>query len=188
MSIPLLSTPQLHRLLLIAALLLYTPAHAAAAPAGPAPASFCVAAETVVFTCRTGSKLVSVCASRNLSPTAGYVQYRFGKPGGPLEIAVPEGEVHPRKAAYGANDMYSGGGASWLRFRKGTHAYVVYSGVGRWGAKGATMAKQGLAVENNGKVIAHLKCTGNSSGELGPQWFEKAGFQRSDKDEFFIPD
>jgi hypothetical protein len=163
----------------------------AATPQGSAAAkqvSFCTPRETVVFTCYTGAKLVSVCASPNLSPTAGYVQYRFGKPGEPLEITLPEGEVHPRKAAYGTNVGYSGGGASWLRFRKAPYAYVVYSGVGRWGPKGATMAKQGVAVENKGKVVANLKCTGNDSGELGPQWFEKAGFQPNDKEEFFIPD
>ena len=103
-------------------------------------------------------------------------------------MSLPAGEVHPLKAAYGANEAYAGGGASWLRFRKGTYGYVVYRGIGRWGPKGATLEKQGLAVENNGKVITNLKCRGKDSGELGPQWFEKAGYPRSDKEEFFIPD
>lgn len=160
----------------------------AVTPAAARQASFCTSTESVVFACTTGSKLVSVCASRNLSSTAGYVQYRFGKPGEPLEMSLPAGEVHPLKAAYGANEMYAGGGASWLRFRKGSYGYVVYSGIGRWGPKGATMEKQGLAVENNGKVIANLKCSGKDSGELGPQWYEKVGYQRSNKEEFFIPD
>lgn len=170
----------------------------AATPAPKAPvgkqASFCTANETIIFTCNTGAKRVSVCASRNVSPKAGYVQYRFGipgspdKPGEPLEITLPASEVHPLKAAYGTFDPYAGGGASWMRFRKGSYGYVVYSGVGRWGPKGESIEKAGLAVENNGKVIANLKCSGRNEGEMGPQWFEKAGYQRSDKEEFFIPD
>ena len=158
------------------------------APAATKLSSFCTATETVVFACQVGSKLVSVCASRNLSPTVGYVQYRFGKLGEPLEMTLPTGEVHPRNAAYGKNVGYSGGGASWLRFRKASYSYVVYSGIGRWGPNGATMKKQGLAVENNGKVISNLKCTGKDSGELGPEWFEKAGFQPNENEEFYIPD
>lgn len=151
-------------------------------------ASFCNASEAVVFTCATGVKMVSVCASRNLSLKAGYVQYRFGTPGQAPEITLPAGEVHPLKAAYGSNEMYAGGGASWLRFRRGTYGYVVYSGIGRWGANGATMEKQGLAVENNGKVVANLKCKGRPDGELGPQWFEKAGIAPNGKEDFSIPD
>ena len=50
------------------------------------------------------------------------------------------------------------------------------------------MEKAGLAVENNGKVIANLKCSGKITSELSPQWYEKVGYQRSDKEEFFIPD
>ena len=82
----------------------------------------------------------------------------------------------------------AGCGASWMRFRKGSYGYVVYSGVGRWIPKSESIEKTGLAVENNGKVIANLKCSGRNEGEMGPQWFEKAGYQRSDKEEFFIPD
>ncbi len=161
------------------------------APAAAKPLSFCTPAETVVFACQTGVKLVSVCASNNLSPKAGYLQYRFGSLGQPLEMAFPASEAHPLKAGngiYGANETYAGGGASWLRFRKGAYAYVVYTGIGRWGKNGATMEKAGLAVENNGKVISNLKCSGKITSELGPQWYDKVGYQRSDKEEFFIPD
>ena len=116
------------------------------------------------------------------------MQYRFGTPGQTLEIVLPSAEVHPLKAAYGANETYAGGGTSWLRFRRGTYGYVVYSGIGRWGVNGATLDKQGLAVENNGKIIANLKCKGKPDGELGPQWFEKAGFSPNGREDFSIPD
>lgn len=150
--------------------------------------TFCTSQETVVFACDAGGKRVSVCASRQITPKSGYLQYRFGTPGKPLEITLPEGEVPPTRAAYGAFDGYAGGGASWMRFRKGTYSYVVYGGVGRWGPNGATMEKQGIAVENNGKVIANLKCNRRNEGELGPQWLESTGFKRNDREEFLIPE
>jgi hypothetical protein len=164
------------------------PTAVAAAPATANANSFCTPGETLLFNCAIGDKRISVCASSTVSPSAGYVQYRFGKPGAPLELALPAGEVHPVKAAYGAFDGYAGGGATWMRFRQGTYGYVVYSGIGRWGPNGTPMEKQGVAVENNGKLIAHLKCTDASRGELGPDWLEKAGYVRNDKAEFFIPE
>jgi hypothetical protein len=168
------------------------PKPVASAPAtAPAPTtadSFCTSGETIVFNCQTADKRVSVCASRTLSPAEGYVQYRFGKPGAPLELTLPAGEVHPLKAAYGAFDGYSGGGASWIRFRNDNYSYVVYSGIGRWGPKGEPMEKQGVAVEQNGKLVANLKCSSASRGELGPDWLQKAGYTRSDKEAFFIPE
>lgn len=156
----------------------------------PPPAkqtTFCTARETLLIGCTTGAKLVSVCASQDLDRSKGYIQYRFGKPSEPLEQVVPEGFVHPSKAITGNNETYAGGGAVWLRFRKGDYAYVVYSGIGRWGPKGSPLAKDGVAVERNGKVIANLKCSGGVAGELGPDWFEKTGVGVRQDEEFFIP-
>ena len=151
--------------------------------------SFCTPLETVVFACRTGAKLVSVCASKDAGPNRGYVQYRFGKPDAPepLEIMLPEAQMTPAKAANGENFPFAGGGGAWLRFRKGEYGYVVYSGIGRWGPKGETREKQGLVVQRGAKQIAHLKCTGPLTSELGPDWLGKVGIVAG-KEEFDFPD
>jgi hypothetical protein len=165
-----------------------TPAPAKATPA-PAQTSFCTPMEEVVFACPTGTKLVSVCASKGASANQGYVQYRFGKPDSrdPLELIHPEGEVAPSRAATGENVPFAGGGGAWLRFRKGDTAYVVYSGIGKWGPKGETMEKQGVVVERGGSTLASLSCTGPLLGGLGPDWFERAGVQSRGED-FLFPD
>lgn len=159
-----------------------------AAPASP-QTSFCTPMEEVVFACQTGTKLVSVCASRDVAPGQGYLQYRFGKPDSrdPLEMIHPEGEIAPSRAATGENVPFAGGGGAWLRFRKGDTAYVVYSGIGKWGPKGETMEKEGLVVERGNKTLASLPCTGPLRGELGPDWFEKAGVSARGED-FLFPD
>ena len=156
---------------------------------GGKQASLCTPAETVVFACHVGAKLVSVCASADAAPNKGYVQYRFGKPDTtePVELALPEGQVVPARAATGGAMGFSGGGGAWMRFRKGAFAYAVYTGIGNWGPNGEKRTKEGLLVERDGKRAAVLKCSDEPQSELGPDWFEKAGINDNNED-FDFPD
>lgn len=153
------------------------------------PTSFCTPAETVVFACRTGAKMASVCASRDVGPNKGYLQYRFGKLDGsePLERILPEGQVVPAKAASGESVPFSGGGGAWLRFTKGQFTYTVYTGIGNWGPKGEKRTKSGLHIGHAGKPLATLKCQEEPISLLGPDWFEKAGV-KSNNEDFDFPD
>jgi hypothetical protein len=139
--------------------------------------TFCKPAELTVFSCRTGAKMVSVCAAKNASKRKGFLQYRFGKPSAkaPIELLLPEAEMLAADAATGESVPFAGGGGVWLRFSKGAYAYVVYSGIGKWGANGATAEKHGLIVEHNGKTISNLPCTGTLTSTLGPDWLEQMG-------------
>lgn len=169
-----------------------TPAAAGAAAAdkpkaaATGSASLCRATEAEVFACRTGEKMVSVCASRDLGPKRGYVQYRFGKPGETPEMLLPAAEEHPGRNASGEATAFAGGGGAWLRFTNASVAYVVYSGVGRWGPKGETEQRAGVVVERNGKRTANVKCVGKERSELGPDWFAKSGIQPKRDDNFAI--
>ncbi len=139
--------------------------------------SFCTATELVVFACRTGAKLVSVCADPTADPTKGYLQYRFGKPDSrdPLELDWPESRSPPAMVATGSTESFSGGGAAWLRIRKGDFAYVVFTGIGGWGPAGAIQTREGIVVERRGKAIATLSCAQPARSMLGPNWFAKVG-------------
>jgi ketosteroid isomerase-like protein len=151
--------------------------------------SFCTPMETVAFSCRTGAKMVSVCTSKDASKTRGYMQYRFGKPDSrdPLELMLPEGYEPAAKVATGTNVPFAGGGGAWLRIAKGNHAYVLYTGIGKWGPKGETREKAGLVVERDGKRIASLKCAGEPDSIIGPDWFEQLGIRDAGQD-FLFPD
>jgi hypothetical protein len=164
---------------------------AKAAPAKTAggQSSFCTPMETVVFACRSGAKLVSVCASKDAARNRGYLQYRFGKPDSadPLEMTVPESMKPAAQVATGQTESFSGGGGAWLRFRNGQFSYVAYTGIGKWGPRGETREKAGVVVERGGKQVANLKCSGKETSELGPDWFGKVGMTAG-KDEFDFPD
>jgi len=139
---------------------------AAHAQAADVHKSLCQTKEKVVFSCSTGKKLISVCASENLSSSAGYVQYRFGT-NEKLEFSFPEPKAHPDSFSTKGILAYSGGGAGYMRLNKGAYSYVVYSGMGQgWD-------KQGVAVEKNGKLLSNILCKDTSIKNNGPETFDK---------------
>jgi hypothetical protein len=144
--------------------------------------SHCTGQEQVVFSCSVGKKIVSVCASKDISPTNGYLQYRFGKPNAP-ELVFPDSTKSPlpRSGIQARTLMFSGGGGSYLRFINGKYNYIVYTAIGKgWGTK------DGVWVEKDGKPIADLRCRNIPDSTLGEEFFTQAGLA-SDQDEFLPP-
>jgi hypothetical protein len=144
--------------------------------------SHCTGQEQVIFSCSVGEKIVSVCASKNISPTNGYLQYRFGKPNAP-ELIFPSSTKpsFPRSGIQARTLMFSGGGGSYLRFINRKYNYIVYTAIGKgWGAK------DGVWVEKDGKPIADLRCRDIPVSKLGDDFFTQAGLA-SDQDEFLPP-
>lgn len=145
--------------------------------------SLCAPTEDAVFVCRIGGKLASVCSSKAASRDSGYLQYRFGKAGADApEIALPETRTLPSRSASGENLAFSGGGGSWLRFKRGDFAYVAYSGIGKWGPKGEAREKSGVMVERSGKAVANLKCRGTAEILPGADWYERLGIAANGED------
>lgn len=150
-----------------------------ASQANAATPSHCTPKERVIFSCSVGKKIVSVCASSDLSTTTGILQYRFGIVGSP-ELIYPSTSLASRSVVRSGMLMFSGGGAAYLRFTNGIYAYVTYTGIGKgW-------KKDGLAVEKNGKLLANLICKQSATSEIGPVFFEKSGISE-DTSGFSIP-
>jgi hypothetical protein len=141
--------------------------------------SLCNTGEAVVFSCSTGKKIISVCASENLSANSGYVHYRFGAKE-KIELSFPDNQSHPSLYVTSGNLMYSGGGGAYMRFNNGAYSYVVYSGMGKgWD-------KEGVAVEKNGKLLSNIVCKDTSVGVFGSEFFTANGIP-DDKNGFDIP-
>jgi hypothetical protein len=139
----------------------------------------CTTDERVIFSCATGNKIVSVCASGDLTQSTGSLSYRFGPPGRP-EISYPlPGEF--RHVVKAGRWVFAGGGGAWLAFHRPPFRYIVYSAIGRgW------HEKAGVAVEEEGRLLANLQCRGEPTSELGPDFFTSAGI-RDDKTSFDLP-
>lgn len=131
--------------------------------------SHCSVDELVVFNCSTGKKTVSVCASKAISTTSGYLQYRFGRLGAP-EMLIPVDMNLPSADIQANTLMFSGGGGAYIRFNNHRFSYVVYTAMGRgWGEKA------GIVVEKDHQLQVKLSCKTPLLSELGPDFFEQAG-------------
>ena len=60
--------------------------------------TLCAADERVIFSCvlRQPTKIVSVCASKDLTSEKGYLQYRFGMPG-KIELEFPKDHTNTQQ-------------------------------------------------------------------------------------------
>jgi len=60
-------------------------------PNNPQTGTLCEKGERVIFSCpvKRPAKIVSLCASKNLTSETGYLQYRFGLPG-KIELEFPK--------------------------------------------------------------------------------------------------
>ncbi|HMV13389.1 MAG TPA: hypothetical protein PKD88_04445 [Nitrosomonas sp.] len=132
----------------------------------------CSHQEVIVFNCNIGKKVVSICASPNLSAKTGYLQYHFGPIHSP-ELVFPSKKIAPHDQVTGGTLTFSGGGGAYLRFIRNHHRYVVYTAIGRgWGEKA------GVNVEKNGHRKANLICRNQPISELGPDFFERAAIKQ----------
>ncbi len=148
-------------------------------------AAACAQSEQTAFSCRIGARQVSVCfVAGDEGP---WLQYRFGRAGKAPEMLLPAHPTVPSHAAEGRVESFSGGAASWLRFKRADHAYVVYSGIGRWGEGGATRTQSGVVVERDGKAIASLLCDGAPNSRLDAHWYTAAGVKAAKNSAFAIP-
>ena len=142
--------------------------------------NLCRTGEDVLFSCKTGTKAVSICASKGWSSTVGSLQYRFGKSEA-LDLAIPQVPTNPSLSAVYGQLMFSGGGGAYLRFDAKPYSYIVYTAVSSsWGDK------SGVAIEKSGKLIKNINCHGQPVSYLGPDLFNKAGLA-ADITEFELP-
>jgi hypothetical protein len=147
----------------------------------------CSAGETVVFSCSTGTRILSLCASKDVGKNTGYMQYRYGT-ADKLELIYPAKPQPPKGLFTPGNLAFSGGGGSYVQFKKGAYTYTVFTAIGNWAADGGKATAEGVAVKNGDKEVVNFPCRGDlNEGELGPDFFEKAGLGEAESD-FDIPE
>jgi len=130
--------------------------------------SLCRIDEQVLFSCKVadGSKLISLCGSRQLVAKTGYVQYRFGKVGA-LELQFPQKLEDTQAAFRYAHYFRAQVDRTELRFENGAYKYALYDyyeGDVRPEIKAA-----GVRVTPPGKERGEveIKCRGRAVSHLG---------------------
>ncbi len=120
--------------------------------------SLCHREEVAIFSCSVGSKIVSLCASPDLTETAGTMSYRFGRKGA-VELEHPANPMHPRTAFTAGIDSAERG--DFVRFSRGEFAYTVYALVGLRERN----EEDGLLITRGTKVLRNLKCADFAMGD-----------------------
>jgi hypothetical protein len=147
--------PSVRRVSHICALLLAT----LCSPTFADEVTLCSAHEEIYFSCRVGGKIASVCASGNISPNNGYVQYRFGRLNN-IELEYPKLPYPPAKF-FSISDINQGNAQSThFKFRSGGYDYVIYSGF-----------PSGLYVKNAGKIVSNMPCDPGGYESMSPRAF-----------------
>ncbi len=150
-----------------------------ASPSASAAPSLCQEGERVVFACNTGPRQVSLCEAPANPERGARLRYRYGRVGGKPELVFPSDEDTSSAFRAGTATL-SGGGGAWLEFDRGRFRYVVFS---FWIRGKGEVA--GVAVESDGKRQFTRRCRGAARSELGPDYFNAAGFTSAGRD--FLP-
>jgi hypothetical protein len=86
-----------------------------------AQTSLCTQGEVTEWSCKAKGKIYSLCSSKDLSPTTGYMQYRAGK-SSETEFTFPEHLEHPK--GYFRLGLAPRG--AWLTFSNAGYEYFIY--------------------------------------------------------------
>lgn len=99
-------------------------------------------------------RFISVCGSKDLSSSSGYLQYRFGVRGGTPELMFPAEVKHPKGLFEFGNEGFGAKSSTRnLKFKIGKHGYVVYSSTYVYGTDAA-----GVASVVEGSPIRRTAC------------------------------
>lgn len=125
-----------------------------AASVNSASNDLCERTEHTLFSCEAGKKEVALCASKDLSKTSGYVQYRV-KAKGKLEFEHPGTKTHPRGLFYADTLLWASDDEQQVFFQNGEYTYLIYDRSFKPGPKDASA---GVFVFRKGKPLGGLDC------------------------------
>lgn len=127
--------------------------------------TLCKPEEDIVFSCLlVKKKIVSLCASKDASDTAGYMQYRFGRDTSSIELEYPQKKTLAKEFFKHYSFAFPKGGAAAVSFRVGLYRYSLYSTVSAFGYNGSGVivnrGRDAIRVSFSKCISAPLKSKG----------------------------
>ena len=137
--------------------------------ADPVQGTLCRPDEQVLFSCplKTGNKIASLCGSAKLTPSAGYLQYRVGKPG-KIELEFPsQRQASQQQFRYVQYARYQVEHIA-IRFDNNQYRYTIFDHYE--GDSQPKVRQQGIEIipPGNKPKVTTLLCRGAASGNLQP--------------------
>jgi hypothetical protein len=121
--------------------------------------TLCKLHEEVYLSCQSEGKIISLCASGNISPNNGYVQYRFGTTDH-IALEFPKKRFPPMHH-FRISDISEGSlSFTHVKFRSGNYDYVLYQGF-----------PSGVYIKKSGKLVSNLLCEKGDYQTISPRAF-----------------
>jgi hypothetical protein len=131
----------------------------------------CSPGETIVFSCSVAEeKIVSLCASPDLSRNTGYMQYRYGRDPGRIELTYPHRTERTDATFKYLQEYAARGGTSAISFRVGRFRYSVFRTTSAFGFNGG-----GVIVDRGPRRIAYLKCDDKTIITQADRFYQLSG-------------
>jgi hypothetical protein len=129
--------------------------------------SLCTRDEQILFSCKVSdaSKLISLCGSRQLTKTKGYIQYRFGKAGAP-ELQFPQKLENTQTAFRYSHYFRYQVDRTQITFENNGYTYALYDDYE--GDMRPVIKATGVRVTppGNERGEVDIKCRGNATSHL----------------------
>lgn len=120
--------------------------------------TLCNQNELIVFSCSTtNSKIISLCASVDLSKNSGYLQYRYGRNSTSIELEYPKKKVLPFAHFKEVQQIAELGTSSAISFWIDSYRYSLFLTETRMAP-----AVAGVVVDRNAKLVTFDKCINNT--------------------------
>jgi len=115
--------------------------------------NLCNENEKVYFSCASGKKVISVCASKSLTINDGNLVYRYGSLGSKAELEYGSEAKNFNKKFKFALDSYAKGSTMELSFKIGSYTYLLHEDEHVFKESSA-----GVFVIQNAKVVKYFSC------------------------------
>jgi hypothetical protein len=137
--------------------------------------NLCQKNEAVYFSCLAGKKIMSLCGSKQISESEGYLIYRFGKDGH-IELEYPNKILSPKGLFSIEYQLWAHDEKTSISFKNGTYYYSIYNQfIGGQTDSDATNSSYGetagIVVNRKNKVIADIRCSDEITIAIKPLKF-----------------
>ena len=127
--------------------------------------TLCAADEQIIFSCpiKRSAKIVSLCASQNLTKQAGYLLYRFGLPG-KIELEFPQSRSGSQQLFQYSHYFRAQFDQTGITFANGGYEYTIFHDYN--GEEKPAIEESGVRVTASGKETS-LICASKPKVSLG---------------------
>jgi hypothetical protein len=116
--------------------------------------SLCTVNEAIVFSCTvTNHKIASLCASKDLTSTSGYLQYRFGRNTSSIDLKYPKQTASPKGKFKYSFEGFAKGQTAILAFDSSEYTYSVFRATSALESNNS-----GVIVERHRQFVAYIPC------------------------------